>query len=352
MKGFSLKQNWWKIVCVVLLTYTITAGLCIPLAPGVTVVNPSVLSTAETFSLRVSGYHTHFKSDNASLQAWLYNGNQKVCALSAVAQDETTADLVFAPNLPLADSTRSMDLIVRTNADGNMYVPNAVTSTDTVLAEVIQTCTPQFTNAKAQRFGFPFRHILYESVRNLFFHVPMWFTMIALFSWGVFSNIRYLRSFDLKHDKRASEAVNTGLAFAIFGLITGAIWARVTWGAWWPNDVKLNGSAITVLAYLAFIVLRNAIDDEHKRARISAVYSIFAYVMMLVLIGILPRLTATDSLHPGNGGNPAFSSYDLDNSLRAVFYTAVLGWIMLGFWIYQLRLRMRHITDKLADLES
>ena len=174
----------------------------------------------------------------------------------------------------------------------------------------------------------------------------MWFAMIALLTWAIVNNFRYLRGFDLKYDAMANQAVNTALLFGLLGLITGSVWARATWGAWWVDDVKLNGTAITMLAYLAYFVLRNSMDDEQKRARVSAIYSIFAYVMMIVLIGILPRLQTSDSLHPGNGGNPAFSNYDLDNSLRPVFYSAVSGWILLSFWIYSLRLRIHKLQAK------
>ncbi|MCX6312355.1 MAG: cytochrome c biogenesis protein [Bacteroidetes bacterium] len=204
---------------------------------------------------------------------------------------------------------------------------------------------PVVKNEEQDHWAIPFQFILYESLRNLFFHVPMWFTMIALLSWALWNNLKYLRGFDLKYDQKANAAVNVGLVFGVLGLITGSLWARVTWGAWWVDDVKLNGTAITMLAYLAYAVLRNAMDDEQKRARVSAIYSIFAYVMMIVLIGILPRLQGTDSLHPGNGGNPGFNKYDLDNSIRPVFYCGVLGWILLGFWIYSLRLRIHKLHE-------
>ena len=89
------------------------------------------------------------------------------------------------------------------------------------------------------------------------------------------------------------------------------------------------------------------IDDELKKARFSAVYNIFAFVMMNVFIMILPRLT--DSLHPGNGGNPAFGKYDLDNNMRMVFYPAVLGWIGLGIWILNLRVRFENIKFRFYE---
>src|SRR3546814_12218671 len=86
------------------------------------------------------------------------------------------------------------------------------------------------------------------------------------------------------------------------GLLTGMVWANFTWGAPWPNDPKLNGAAITMLVYLAYMVLRGSIDEDQKRGRISAIYNVFAYPIMIALIYILPVMT--DSLHPGSGGNP------------------------------------------------
>ena len=189
----------------------------------------------------------------------------------------------------------------------------------------------------------PKQVILYETIRNLYFHVPMWFTMIFLFFLSTISSIKNLSSSSIESDRKAVEYVNVGIIFGVLGVITGSIWAKYTWGDWWTNDVKLNGSAITMLIYLAYIVLRGSMDDEQKRARISAVYNIFAFVMLIVFIGILPRMT--DSLHPGNGGNPAFGSYDLDNNMKMVFYPAVLAWILLGYWISTIRIRMSTLNE-------
>lgn len=181
--------------------------------------------------------------------------------------------------------------------------------------------------------------ILSETIRNLFYHVSMWFAMVAMMAASFGNAIGFLRGDSLKTDRRSLSFAEVGLFFSFMGLLTGMIWAKFTWGAYWTNDPKLNGTAITMLIYLAYFVLRNSIDDPRKRARISAVYNIFAFVMMIVFIGILPRMT--DSLHPGNGGNPGFNSYDLDNSLRVIFYPAVLGWILIGTWVASLRYRLR-----------
>lgn len=193
----------------------------------------------------------------------------------------------------------------------------------------------------------PRQFILNETIRNLFFHVPMWFSMIFLFLMSTIYSIKNLSSGNLIHDRKAVELVNVGIVFGILGTITGSIWAKFTWGAWWTNDIKLNGSAITMLIYLAYIVLRGSLEDEQKRARISAVYNIFAFVLLIVFIGILPRMA--DSLHPGNGGNPGFNNYDLDDNMKMVFYPAVLGWILLGWWISTIRIRISSIQQNLIE---
>jgi heme exporter protein C len=172
----------------------------------------------------------------------------------------------------------------------------------------------------------------------------MWFSMMILFTVSIIFSIRHLSSGKTQHDIIASEATNVGILFGALGLVTGSIWAKYTWGAWWTNDVKLNGAAITMLTYLAYLVLRNAVTDDQKRGKVSAVYNIFAYVMMLVFILIYPRMS--DSLHPGNGGNPGFSQYDLDNAMRLVFYPAVIGWTLWGVWMMTLRIRIQNIKLK------
>jgi heme exporter protein C len=189
--------------------------------------------------------------------------------------------------------------------------------------------------------------ILHETIRNLYFHVPMWFTMIFLLAVSVVNGIIHLRHGDIKSDIRSAAAIKTAMFFGVLGLLTGMLWARFTWGTFWTKDPHLNGSAITMLAYLAYFVLRNSIEDEQLRGRVAAVYGIFAFVIMLVFIGILPRMT--DSLHPGKGGNPGFNTYDLNNNMKLVFYPAVIGWIMLGFWFYRLQEKLVQLHRKLAN---
>lgn len=183
--------------------------------------------------------------------------------------------------------------------------------------------------------------ILHETVRNLFYHVPMWFSMIILFTASLVYSIRFLSSNNTHYDNIAKQTAAVGFFMGILGLLTGMIWAKYTWGAYWVADPKLNGALAAILIYAAYFLLRNSMEDENKRARIASVYGIFAYVLMLVFIIILPRLTA--SLHPGSGGNPGFNVYDLDNNMRLIFYPAVIGWTLLATWLVNLQVRLEKI---------
>ncbi len=186
--------------------------------------------------------------------------------------------------------------------------------------------------------------ILEQSIRNLYYHVPMWFGMLALLMASGYYSVKTLKDGNFQNDIKASSYAAIGVLYGSIGLTTGMVWARNTWGVYWTNDPKLNSAAIGMLMYAAYFVLRGSVEDEEKRARISAVYNLFVLPVYIVLIYIMPRLTA--SLHPGNGGNPGFNSYDLDSRLRMVFYPAVLGWIFIGFWIADLQIRIKQIDFK------
>ncbi len=190
--------------------------------------------------------------------------------------------------------------------------------------------------------GVPQLPIIYESIRNLFYHVTMWFAMIAMMTVSMVHSIRCLRKPDLKSDIAASEAAYTGLVFGGLGIVTGMLWANFTWGKPWANDPQLNGAATAILIYLAYAVLRSSVSDEEKRARVSAVYNVFAFVLLIVFIGILPRL-AEHSIHPGKSGNPALGVKGLDAMMRLVFYPAIIGWILIGIWIWKIKREIREI---------
>ena len=189
--------------------------------------------------------------------------------------------------------------------------------------------------------------ILHETIRNLYFHVTMWFSMIILLLFSLIASIKTLSGKQPHQDIVAAELAKVGTFMGILGVLTGSLWARFTWGDWWVSDAKLNGAAITLLFYFAYLILRASIEDPEKKARIAAVYNIFAYVMLIVFLMVLPRMT--DSLHPGNGGNPGFGGYDLDNTMKIVFYPAILGWTLLGAWLANLGIRYQKLKNEMEQ---
>ncbi len=190
----------------------------------------------------------------------------------------------------------------------------------------------------------PVLNIVEQSIRNLYFHVAMWMSMMVFFIIAVVYSIRYLGSGKFNDDLYAVEYAKTGMLFGILGLITGMEWATYTWGAPWSNDPKQLGAAIALLIYAAYFVLRNSMTDIDKRARVGAVYNIFAFAMLFPTIWVLPRLV--DSLHPGGEGNPAMATKDIDSRMRMVFYPAVIGWTLLGVWITTLKIRLNILKEK------
>ena len=214
---------------------------------------------------------------------------------------------------------------------------------------VIYTCTAGFL------LDVPQLPALGETIRNLYFHVCMWFAMMILFTISVVNAVRYLRTFNIKYDIYARHYAVMAIVLGILGYTTGAIWASYTWAD--PNkpimnsfstiarDPKLIGAAIALLVYFAYLILRDSIQDMDKKARISSVYNIFAYAMLFPAIWILPRILP--SLHPGNEGNPALDvKNDISGNMRMVFYPAVICWTLLAVWITTLKIRLSLLKEK------
>jgi heme exporter protein C len=200
----------------------------------------------------------------------------------------------------------------------------------------------------------PRKPIIQESIRNLYFHVCMWFSMMILFTISVVHAVKYLRNNQLRSDILSRQYAVVGIVYGVLGYSTGMIWASFTWAD--PNsssfasfgaiakDPKLIGAAIALLIYFAYLVLRDSVNDLDKKARVSAVYNIFAFAFLFPSIWIIPRIL--DSLHPGGQGNPALNPKDIDANMRLVFYPAVIGWTLLGVWIVSVKVRLNLLKEK------
>lgn len=343
-------KHWWKALGVLLLIYAFTVGLLIPLKPGIKGVTPNSITSGENAQIIVQGYNTTY-TDGSDIRVWLKLDS--VHAISSqevlrVSNREIRVKFDLPANLPADKDVLPASLIVDDPINGAHVLPNAVFirkgGTDIQAGELAWGRTAIQDLNRKEGIHFPYRNVLNETIRNTYFHVALWFAMFFLFIASVYHSIRYLRFRDPIADIKASTFTSVGIFFGLLGLTTGAVWARFTWGEFWSWDVKQNMTAIALLIYLAYFVLRNSFEDEEQRARLSAAYNVFAFAMLIPLVYIIPRLT--DSLHPGAGGNPAFGSEDLDNTMRMVFYPAIIGWTLLGFWISNVYARLGIVREK------
>ncbi|MEO7176703.1 MAG: cytochrome c biogenesis protein CcsA [Saprospiraceae bacterium] len=347
----QLKAHWWKFLGVAILVIVFLKGMLVPLSAGIISVSRNSAKPLENLQLVVKGYNTHFK-DSKGPQAWLkLDSLYSIQCSSFIVADQTTATVAFwiPAGLPYEGTRAPLTLIIDNEVDGTSVLPFAVSFVVNDIASTGQGWNVEALEGLHERTHttYPFRNILNETIRNTYFHVPLWFGMMVLFIASVISAIKYIRSKDPHDDLKSLAFCRAGILFGILGLVTGAIWAKHTWGAYWSWDVKQNMSAIALLIYGAYFVLRNSMSDNDSQARIAAVYNIFAFVTLIPLLFVIPRLT--DSLHPGNGGNPALGGEDLDHSMRMVFYPAIIGWTLLGVWIAQLSYRVDRLKHKLLN---
>ena len=340
-----------RIAGLALLAYTFAMTFLVPLGPGiqdVVVTQTELTDKGGVYEVEVIGHGTHF-SETAP-RVFLLRGKGALNATAVKSMDDT--HLKCRVRLPAVIPSPSFDVYVNNEIDGTMSYANGFFASG--LKVVSKATLPDdpgvLENLSASNLGFhfPFQPNIMESIRNLMLHVPMWFTMFLLMGISFAQSIRTLRlGGDPDRDLRAVASVKVGLWFGVLGLLTGSLWARFTWGAWWVDDPQLNGAFVTVMVYAGYLVLRGSVQDAKLRSRLSAVYNLFGFCLLVVLLMVLPRFT--ESLHPGKGGNPAFSSYDLDSALRAAFYPAVLGWMILGTWMYSLQLNMERLTQRIAN---
>jgi heme exporter protein C len=345
----SLKKDWWKILGVVLFAYAIIAGLLIPLKAGIQHVKKIDSDAPGELRLEVKGYNTHFEEgqEMGVLRAYLkLDSVNYVQAKEVAVLSENDLDLSFIvpSKTPKLEKTGILGLVLDNKKDGFAYLPDAVYyefEEHDLKTQWIEQPSDLHVNTA---MSFPYRKIIEETIRNIYFHVNLWMAMFILFIAAFIQCIQYLRTNKPIYDKRAFSLTLIGLLFGFLGIATGSVWAKFTWGAFWTNDIKLNMAAVSMMIYLAYFVLRQSIADLDRRARITAAYNIFALIAIIPLIYVLPRMV--DSLHPGSGGNPAFGSDDLDNSMRMVFYPAIIGLTLLGVWMASLVLRILKLEDQ------
>lgn len=130
----------------------------------------------------------------------------------------------------------------------------------------------------------------------MYFHVPMAIAMEAAFIVAAFQGFRWLRTRKVEHDAKSFAFAEVGAWLGVIATITGALWAKLNWGAYWSWDPQQIGIVAVLLTYAALFALRGAVDDEEKRRDLWAVYAIVGAVSAIFWTFIFRRLMP--SLHP------------------------------------------------------
>lgn len=350
-----MQSIWWKILSIFIIIYVLVFGMLVPLKPGVEKISISNAKAGDSISFLVYGYNTAFGEAKSSNRAWLtIDSNYAISANGVVIENVTTMKLSFViPKfLPYDKPFMDASLVIDNDADGAFVHPAALSlSQDSINLNAGTNTWIGKPNKlhKTPFMTFPYRNLLMETIRNTYFHVSLWFAMIILFMVSGWHSFTFLTKKQRIDDQKAIAFTQVGLLFGILGIITGAIWAKNTWGAYWNFDVKQNMAAVCTLIYGAYFVLRGSFEDDEKSGRLSAIYNIFAFAAMIPLLFVIPRLSV--SLHPGNGGNPAFGGEDLDNTMRMIFYPAIIGFSLFGAWLSQLLWRAAIVKDRLLGIE-
>ena len=184
-----------------------------------------------------------------------------------------------------------------------------------------------------------------QSSRIVFFHVPVAIVSFIGFLTAAWWSALYLWKRKPDADHASLAAIEVSLLFCVLATVTGAVWSKVQWGAYWNWDPRQTSMALALVFYAAYLTLRGAIEDPENRARISAAYAVLGFVVAPYLYFIMPRL-ASFSLHPKPAGA------EMDASIGSVLVASILGFSVVFFWMLNMRRRILVIEGRDALLQD
>lgn len=184
-----------------------------------------------------------------------------------------------------------------------------------------------------------------DTGRIIIYHVPTAWIAVLAYLMAMVNSIGYLRKNDISLDRQAQINAELGTIFCTISTVTGAIWSKGAWGWYWNWDPRQTSIFVLLLIYGAYFVLRSSITDSDRRARLSAVYAILAFITVPFLIFVIPR--AYSSLHPDLINIPQ-RSLDMDRKMLQVFLSSLAGFTGLYVWMYKVQVRLENLLYKQA----
>jgi heme exporter protein C len=182
-----------------------------------------------------------------------------------------------------------------------------------------------------------------ESSRIVFFHVPTAWVAVLAFLMSCVTSIMYLYRQQPVDDIRAAVSSGLGLLFCALATITGAVFAKIMWGAYWNWDPRQTSITILLLIYAAHFALRGAIQDPERRASLAAVYAILAFVTVPFLVFVVPRIYW--SLHPDTIINTRGVN-EFDSRHTQVLMASLVAFTGLYIWLYTIGCRVEALWHR------
>jgi heme exporter protein C len=178
----------------------------------------------------------------------------------------------------------------------------------------------------------------------IFFHVPMAITAMMCAAVALVGSVLFLVTRNFKYDALAVAVTEVGLAFLAANLVTGSIWGRVIWGVWWAWDARLTSALVCWLLYAGYLMLRRAIEEPTQRATFAAVFSIFAFIDVPIVVFSI-KWWRTQHPQPVFWGGGSFPP-----DWTAIFGWNLLAMLMLGTVMTAVRLRQEESQQEIDSL--
>jgi len=189
--------------------------------------------------------------------------------------------------------------------------------------------------------------------RIFYFHVSAGWVGYVAFGVTAAASVLYLIKRQRRFDNLAVSSAEIGVIFTAANLVSGSIWARPTWNTWWSwDDPRLTLAAIVLMVYIAYLMLRNAIDDPERRARLSSIYGIVGF-LSVPLSFISVRIWRT--IHPaviGTGSETSQGGFDMSGSMVMVLLFSIFAFTLLYFVLLHYRLRLESQRVELEEIKA
>ncbi|MDG6244077.1 MAG: cytochrome c biogenesis protein [Methanolobus sp.] len=183
--------------------------------------------------------------------------------------------------------------------------------------------------------------VLDSSFNIFYFHMPIAIVAYLAFTFVFIASIMQLKSNSRKWDIIAHSAAEVGVVFAFLVLVTGSIWAKAAWGWYWIWEPRLTTSLALFLVYLAYLMLRQAIEDPGKRARLAAVFGVLGFLSVpLSFLSI--RLWRSN--HPLMFGGSSYGSSG--GGLEGISLQLTLAVNMLAFMLLFISMLIYRINNE------